>query len=145
MSLTVGDYKCFSDAAYDNLFRKSDHMTNQDHTTCWPPSQEHHHHHQAWWPPPVVSLFSIFSLAGQPHVEQGREDKGQRGDKNRRNQLEKKESSFSSISFPTWRIPENVGNDSARKRRKAMINVRNTVLLIVNSGEECYCCCCQPR
>ena len=93
MSPTVGDYKCFSDAAYDNLFRKSDqkyHMTHQDH--------------QASWPPPVVSLFSIFSLAGQPHVEQGREDKGQRGDENRRNQLEKKDSfkkGSSSISRPT--------------------------------------------
>ena len=66
-------------SAYDNLFLKSDqkyHMTHQDHTTCRPPSQEHHHHHQASWPPPVVSLFSIFSLAGQPHVEQGGEDKG---------------------------------------------------------------------
>ena len=33
---------------------------------------------------------------------------------------------------PTWRMPEKVGSDSARKSRKAMINVRNTVLLIVN-------------
>ena len=37
---------------------------------------------------PVVSFFGIFSLAGQPHVEQGGEDEGERGDEHRRDQLE---------------------------------------------------------
>ena len=36
---------------------------------------------------PVISFFCIFCLAGQPHVEQGGKDEGERGDENRRDQL----------------------------------------------------------
>ena len=38
---------------------------------------------------PIISFLGIFSLLGQSHVEQGREDKGQCGDKDGRDQLRK--------------------------------------------------------
>ena len=36
---------------------------------------------------PIISFLGIFSLLGQSHVEQGREDEGQCGDKDGRDQL----------------------------------------------------------
>ena len=38
---------------------------------------------------PIISFLGIFSLLGESHVEQGREDEGQRGDKDGRDQLRK--------------------------------------------------------
>ena len=38
---------------------------------------------------PIISFLGIFSLLGQSHVEQGREDEGQCGDKDGRDQLRK--------------------------------------------------------
>ena len=36
---------------------------------------------------PIISFLGIFSLLGESHVEQGREDEGQCGDKDGRDQL----------------------------------------------------------
>ena len=38
---------------------------------------------------PIISFLGIFSLLGESHVEQGREDEGQCGDKDGRDQLRK--------------------------------------------------------
>ena len=38
---------------------------------------------------PIISFLGIFSLLGQPHVEQGREDEGQCGNEDGRDQLRK--------------------------------------------------------